>query len=60
MTAQKTHAEKVQAADQLASDHLAIFNELEERGLGQTKKAQAHYAKATHWLARLNKLEGNA
>lgn len=47
-------------ADQNASRWLGLFNELDEAGKGRTKKAQDAYRKAEHWLAKLNKLQGDA
>lgn len=49
----------VQHADEMASRFLALFNELDESGKGQTKRALAIYAKADRWLLKLNVLLEN-
>lgn len=56
----KTLAEKMADADDFGSRNLAAFNELDERGLGDTPKAQRLLEKGQYWLDRYNKLAGNA
>lgn len=59
MTRPKTSHEKALTAEELASRYLAQFNELDERGLGNTPEAQKLYRKADFWQHRLNKNLGN-
>lgn len=53
-----TLAEQIAQADDFASRALGNFNELDERGLGDTPKAQKLLARSQHWLDRSNKLRG--
>ena len=55
-----TLQEKLIKADDNGNRHLAAFNELNERGLGESKKAQEHLRKGQYWLDRYNKLAGNS
>ncbi len=54
----KTLSERVARADELGSRYLADFNELDERGLGNTPKAWKLLEKGQYWLDRSNKLRG--
>jgi hypothetical protein len=51
--------EKIMEADFWMNKYLGDFNELDECGKGQTKKAERLYEKGQHWLDRYNKLTGN-
>lgn len=51
--------EKLLRAEELCGRYLADFNELDERGLGNTTKAQKVIAKSQFWRDRYNKLAGN-
>lgn len=52
------HAKMLQA-EELCGRYLADFNELDERGLGNTPKAQKIIGKSQFWRDRYNKLAGN-
>jgi len=54
----KTLNEKIADAEDNGSRHLAAFNELDEAGKGNSKKAQDHVRKGQYWLDRANKLRG--
>lgn len=54
----KSLSEKIADAEANASRHLADFNELNERGRGNSKKAQEHCRKGQYWLDRANVLRG--
>lgn len=56
----KTLAEKIADADMRGCRYLADFRELEDRGLGNTPKAQRLLEKGQYWLDRYNKLVGDA
>lgn len=54
----KTLSERIARADELGGRYLADFNELDERGLGNTPKAERLLEKGQHWLDVSNKLRG--
>lgn len=54
-----TLREKMLRAEELSSRYLADFNELDERGLGNTPKAQKLIEKSGYWRDRYNNLAGN-
>lgn len=54
----KTLSERVTRADELGGRYLAAFNELDERGLGNTPKAEKLLEKGQYWLDVSNKLRG--
>lgn len=56
----KTLADRIADADDKGCRHLAAFNELDERGLGDTQKALRLLEKGQYWLDRANKLLGNS
>lgn len=56
----KNAAEKIIHAEEMASRCLADFNELDEAGMGDSKKAQRLIERGQYWLDRYNKLVGNA
>jgi len=58
--AQMTSNEKMIRAEELCGRYLADFNELNERGLGKTPKAQKLLEKGQFWRDRYNKLAGNS
>ena len=55
----KTTHEKMLEAEERAGRYLADFNELDERGLSNTPKAQRLIEKSGFWRDRYNKLAGN-
>ena len=55
-----TSNEKMIRAEELCGRYLADFNELNERGLGKTPKAQKLLEKGQFWRDRYNKLAGNS
>lgn len=52
----KTLSEQIADADELGGHYLAAFNELNERGLGHTAKAEKILEKGQYWLDRSNNL----
>ena len=54
----KPLSERVARADELGGRYLAAFNELDERGLGNTTYAEKLLEKGQYWLDRSNKLRG--
>jgi hypothetical protein len=56
---QKSLHERKLDAEILCGRYKADFNELDERGLGDTPKAQELLRKGQFWLDRYNKLAGN-
>lgn len=54
----KTLAERIADADDRGGRYLAAFNELDERGLGNTPKAEKLLEKGQYWLDRSNNLRG--
>lgn len=58
MTKTRTLNEKIADAEAFASRYLADFNELDEAGKGNSKKAQELCRKGQFWLDRANKLRG--
>jgi hypothetical protein len=54
----KTLSERIARADELGGRYLAAFNELDERGLGNTRYAETLLEKGQYWLDRSNKLRG--
>ena len=54
----KTLSERIARADELGGRYLADFNELDERGLGNTPKAERLLQKGQHWLDVSNNIRG--
>ena len=54
-----TLADKIADADMRGCKYLADFNDLDERGLGDTPKARKLLEKGQYWMDRYNKLTGN-
>jgi hypothetical protein len=54
----KTLSERIADADDRGGRYLAAFNELDERGLGNTPKAEKLLEKSQYCLDRSNKLRG--
>jgi len=55
-----TKTAAIQHAEERAAYWLMVYNELEERGRGQSKRAQDAYAKSARWLMRANEIAERA
>jgi hypothetical protein len=58
MKSNETIQDKISAAEALGSMWLARFNELNEAGKGQTKKAEHCLERSQRWLDKSTELRG--